>query len=64
VLETNKEYDRMVEGMMTGGMHFKEVEANIKTRKTAYNRAMREFDRNNKPPGSQKALGKARKSIF
>ena len=62
VPETDEEYDRMVEGMMTCGMRFNEAEANIKTRKTAYNRAVREYDRDNKPPVTRKAPGKARKS--
>jgi hypothetical protein len=54
VPETDEEYNRMVEGMMACGMHFNEAEANIKTRKTAYNRAIREFDRDNKPPVTRK----------
>ena len=64
VPETDEEYDRMVEGMMTCGMRFNEAEANLKTRKTAYNRAVREYDRDNKPPVTRKAPGKARKSSF
>ena len=64
VPETDEEFNRMVEGMMTCGMRFNEAEANIKTRKTAYNRAMREYDRDNKPPVTRKAPGKARKSSF
>jgi hypothetical protein len=62
VPETDEEFNQMAEGMMTCRMRFNIAEANIKTRKTAYNRAMREFDRDNTPPVPRKAREKARKS--
>ena len=45
-------------------MKASEAEANLKTRKTAYNKAIREFERDNKPPAVRKNAGKGRKSSF
>ena len=62
--ENEDEYNQMIEGMIKCGMRSSEAEANLKTRKTAFNKAIREYERDNKPPATRKAAGKGRKSSF
>ena len=62
--ENEEEFNLMVEGMMKCGMKASEAEANLKTRKTAFNKALREFERDNKPPAVRKNAGRGRKSSF
>ena len=62
--ENEEEYHQMIDGMMKCGMKCSEAEANLKTRKTAFNKALREYDRDNKPPATRKAAGRGRKSSF
>ena len=45
-------------------MKASEAEANLKTRKTAYNKAIHEFERDKKPPAVRKNAGKGRKSSY
>ncbi len=62
--ENEEEYNLMVEGMMKCGMKAIEAEANLKTRKTSFNKALRKFERDNKPPAVRKNARKGRKSSF
>jgi hypothetical protein len=44
----------MVGGMVKYSIQSSTAEAKVKLRRTAYKETIREFDRDNKPPGNQK----------
>jgi hypothetical protein len=62
--EGEEEFNQMINGMMKCGIKCSQAEANIKTRRTAFNKALREYDRDNKPHAMKRSTNKGRKSSF
>ena len=60
--DTEEDHESLIQGMIACGMHVSDAEANIKSRKTAFNRATREYKKAKNPPILKKPLTRGRKT--